>query len=1162
MEEVNTPIKTVGAPAIDLQDAAGNPIGGRDEAAQLSLTSDLSKLDPIPNDGWKPESLSLSNAADFNYPPEASEFLFLNDISGTMNYRAQVEYQGRPFRLVVDIDNHKSLIAAALLRKLGYPVDSPQLYRNLRLRFKDLKSMDEFVENFALETGFSRDSWIVKKNEKSFTLDLKDVNLEYPRIIVPLYYEGKINQEWVAGRRAMRALLIPLKLTDIRLSVDSLNIFPWEFGRIFNGGIVIRHPYAKAFQESTFEDFKWIARKIVLFSEEELRAIVNEVRFDRDATALLFEKIKSQRNQLVARFNLEPELNEMRKNGLKVPAIEFKVDTNLTIDHVKKGKILENDPKIAGRFTYGDPDSPLRWAEIKHYFRMEVIAQGIRVLTDEVNKKLQIFTISEGVDKHRQGLIDMILVHFKENPNQPYVVPVAAWSQPLGGLNLSATRSVVTGTYYGSDSASLPQIVDTFAVGASVSRFGGVEGVQLLKNASFTAGVSYQRNYTHVRPIATSLKEVKKMTWKHLFVPGFMKGASKSLKWTELRKKLTHFTAEYSHQERQYVKDFAAYETAMATHKTSPSKTPPVIPAAPEVKTLFERIVEVKWTEDRPIPEMSADPENPADLRGIENIFVAATLKTFISDIRDNEIFTITDSLVNQVSPQVRIPITTIAGMGIADLVGGNIASRISPSVGVSVTGQYAILKRTMMIRHGDQFEIYDTRMKTRMFGGQVDFNAWIQLAKVATQSKKGNIDTQAMRLDLTLVTDKEKLQDENLDRDRKKLLYALADLFQKNEIDTAEEMAPAYAVHHDMKGALKSAKVLFWNWATYAETHQVKITPPADLEHSYNPDQVARTLFSARKMNLNGKNPYGLLGQVVNRVAGTNGLLDSGGSQNPSNTFLGSANWSQVRSEAEITPGSDWKPILTFEDHYAGWYLSRDRLLAILDRLEGEVKELNLGAKTFKREAFAATKQLQAYDIRSSVLIYPSGVKKIGELLTTPRSRSELLYTLLGMLQKDDVRNNCQIYFKGGLHEVELARFESESVLNDSKAWHHCIQPWMRKIMRAVRNIPDESDRAAYIKWLTDTSYVLEKNVDLSRFLNKVGKENFFLQIKVSGFRTQDENGDSGNVDDGYMPDTIGSLGKEAYLGAFRDLVVHTKGDEWRISDYELQGRYFGDGL
>lgn len=1201
-EEQMMPIKTTGAPAIDLV-YGGKPID-RDEATDLVKHGvDLSTLDPLPSDPWQPTPLSFSNAEKFNYPPNGSQVDFKNDISPKGNYRGQVEYNGSPFRIVIDMDSHQYLMNAAMLRKLGYPVDMPKRYQRLQLRFTTLDEMKNFIENFAFETGFSRDRWLVSVDEKNLTVSLKDVNLEYPRIDVQQLYDGKFDTDWIAGRRAMRALIIPLMLLDIRLSEDSINIFPWEFSRILAEHIVLKHPDVQWFKETTYEDARWIARKIANLSKDDLRSIVAEAKFPEDISAILLEKITARRNHMVKMFSLGSELASSLEKLPYTP--------NLTIGEVKKGKVLqEYYPDYAQRFTVGDPDSPLRWNELRHYVRMEAIAQGIRVITDKVNKELQVFTTTKGIENHKQNFLDAIMNHFKDHPNEPYVVPLKPWFQPLGGFNVNASRSLVTGTYYGSDS-NKAQLVDNFTVGAGLGTFGGIDGNTHLQNVGFSASVNYQRTYTHVRPLVASLEEVKKEKWKSLFVPGFMRSTSKVLSWKNIKKKFDLFREKYYEAQAKWIKELPAatdaykkkaeayealktrtctargyrppFEECVRLAKLFPKQFPgiypePAPPTPIDTRELYLSIIGHPLPDEKELPpfiEETIDPSEsggdpavatrgkPSKLPdGLEDPEVVRILTDFLDDIRDNEVFTITDSFVNQVSPQVQIPLTTFIGMGAVDLLGSALFNKISPSVGVSVTGEWAVVKRLMFMRKGDQFEIYDNKMNTRALGAGMNFSAWIQLAKVAAQKKTGVANTDALMLDLSSITDKEKSGDEKLAKDRKKLLLALADLFMKNEIDTAEEVAPSYAIRHDLTGKSRNAKVLMWNWATYAETNKVKIKPPVDLLNRYDAEKEARTLFSARKMNLDGKSPYGLVGQVLSKAVGVNGLLDGGGNLNPSGTFLGSSNWSQVRAEAEITDGRDFKPTLTFEDHYGGWYLKKDKLLRILDRFQAEVNDLNLGSAIFRRDAFLSTEVLQAYDIRSSVVLYPSGVKKLQDILLKPTSRQGLLLSLLDMMDQEDYRKRCRKYFEKKGIEPELEEFEKLSSEDGRRVWNRCIEPWMRKVMRHVRRVPKPNEKQKTIEWLSDTMSILDKHVGLSRFLGEIGKENFFMQIKVSGFRTKDENGDRGNVEDGYVTDTIGSIQTPLSLGAFRDFNVYTNGIEWKISDYELQARYFGDGL
>ncbi len=1181
-DEYPMAIKTTGAPAIDLM-YQGKAID-RDEATDIAKRGiDLSTLDSAPHDLWKPVSLPLSNAEKFNYPPEGAQVVFQNDVSPKGNYRGQVTYYGRPFRIIIDMDNHQYLMNAAMMRKLGYPVDMPKRYQQLSIRFTNIKTMEGFIDNFAFETGFSRDVWLKAVDAKNLIVTLQDVNLEYPRIDVPQLYEGKFDTDWIAGRRAMRGLIIPLMLLDIRLSEDSVNIFPWEFSRILAEHIMLKYTDVQWFKETTYEDARWAARKISKLTKEDLRLIVTEARLPEDISALLLEKITARRNHMVQMFNLSGELPS---SEVKLPYV-----TDLTLGQIKNGKALqEKYPGYAPRFTFGDPKSPLAWNEIKHYVRMQGITLGINYLVDKANKQLQLFTPNQGLENHKQDFLDAITKHFKEKPTEPYVVPLKPWAQPLAGVNLNASRSLVTGTFFGSNS-NKAQLVDTFSVGASVGVFGGIDGNTYLKNFGFGASVNYQRNYTHVRPLVASLEEVKNARWSSLFVPGFMKGMSKVLKWKIIKKNFDLFREKYYAAQTEWIKNYPTYkvkfeqdqkeyEVTRARVCTEQGYPPPykdcnldekIYPSPHfqeqlDTRALYAEIIGTPLPEGRSLPPFTdevTEETKPAVLpENLEDSIVLSTLKEFLAEIKDGEVFTITDSFVNQISPQIRIPLTTLMGMGVVDLLGSSLYNKINPSVGVSLTGEYAIVKRLMLMRHGDQFEVYDNRMKTRAFRAGADFTAWIEIAKIAAQKKGGDSNTDAMMLDLTSITDQDRANDEKLAGDRKKILQALSSLFIQNETDVAKAVAPPYAVHNDLKGTTKTAKVLIWNWTNYAETNRVKVKPPVDLLGRYDAEKEARTLFSARKMNLNGKNPYGLVGQVINRALGVNGLLDPGTNMNPAGNFLGTSNWSQVRAEAEVTEGRDFSPTLTFEERYAGWYLKKDKLLKILDQFQSEVNDLNLGSPIFRRDVFQSTEMLQAYDIRSNVILYQSGVKKFKDILLGAKSRQELLLNFLTMMNPDDYRKRCTKFFENKGVEPELEAFEKMSSDDGQRSWNRCIQPWMRKIMRHVKNIPVATDKEGTIQWLTDTLFILDKHLDPSRFLARIGKENFFMQIKVSGFRTKDENGDRGNVDDGYVTDTIGTVQKPISLGAFRDLKVFTNGVEWQISDFELQARYFGDGL
>jgi len=721
----------------------------------------------------------------------------------------------------------------------------------------------------------------------------------------------------------------------------------------------------------------------------------------------------------------------------------------------------------------------LRWSEIKHYLKMEGIAQAINVATSAINKKIQVFTTEAGQEKVLKNFASDVTNYCTQqlavNPFQPcrYVVPLKAWAQPLGGLNVSATRSLVTGTYYGSDAKA--QLVDNISIGASIGLFGGITAIQgPWKNVGITASAGYQRSYTHVRPIA-SLSASKNESWKHLYVPGFMKHLGKTI-------------------------------------------------AVP-------------------------DQYSKIDVSKVNDSLVA-----FLAELKDGEVFTITDSYVGQLGPQMTIPLTGLMGAALGEL---------GPTVGVGVTGDWVIMKRVMITRRDNRLEIYDSKINMRALSGNMSLNMWIQLAKAQAQTKRGNATTDATMIDLTPVTDSDQLKDTSKDDARKKIAITLRDVFIHNDIDTAEFYFPPLNLTHQMRGRLKNAKVLMWTWSGYDENHKVKVTLADRADHPSDVDARSRSLYSTRRVRLQGKNPYGLLGQVVSKVSGVNGLLDPGTNLNPSSTFLGKANWSTVRTEAEITEGRDFKPMMILEDFYSGWGVTRDKFIKVMNTITDDVKSLNGGNPLFRAEVFNSTDKIQAYEIRSSTFIYPAGVENMraylqdGTNCIKGKPCRELLVRLIDLTAFDDLRKRCRNYILSEVISSDLDELERIPE-KDKTVWHKCVTPWMRKVIRQVRKAPPRTHKERFVQWTNSITDLILKHADFAHFLHRLGDDNYFFSVSVSGFRTKDENGDQK-----YFTDSIGSIGRPVTLGPFADLeVVDTNGIKWKVSDFETQARYFGNGL
>lgn len=1023
-EEVKIPLSAISQPPANDLIYNGTVIDS-DTAMGLVRTQgfDLSTLDPfvkkitpagiLKNDFWTPDPLPISNADQFEYPTEENVTVDYQDVMDSPDgtYRVQVKHNGKPFRLIVDPDNHQALASAALLRKLGYPVDSPQWYKTLKLRFPNKEKYDLFLSDLPYFAHFLAETWVTEKNEETLTLTLKDVNLESPRIYVPTFYLGRIDKEAIGSARATRAMIGALALLNYQNSSLSLNIYSWELGRIVNEEIVLDHLAGGVFNGSTdIHDLRWIARKIAKLTRVEINEIIKSAKYPDDVSELLVEKFIARRNQLM-------ELCWSPKTR-PIETQKIKYRTKVNVGSVKKGELTQQHyDGYAMKLSVDDPESPLRWKQLKHFIKLEVIAQAIVAANDWLNKKIQIQSPQSGVEARQKERVDDFIKYLVDNncalvACQPYVMPVTVWSKPFGGFNFALDRSIVTGTYYGSDSKI--QLVDTLSVGANAGTIAGIDGIKsLMDKFGATAVVGYQRAFTHVRPMP-SLEATKKEPWKNLVTPLYFKKTTKLLKNTDA----------------------------------------------------------------------SGDGKDET---------VLSALKEFLEDLRDGEVFTITDAFFVQAGANYNYSLLSALGSDF---------SKFAPSVGVGLTGDWAIVKRTMFTRHKDQIEVYENTLKTKAFGPSVSANFWIELAKSDLQLKSGKAHTQALMIDLTPVTDADKQTNADFANDRKNILSSVRSILRKNDVDLAQGLYPTFTLDHKLNSAKKNAKVALWNWAGYKENHLVTLTPPEGTDE--------RTLFSTRKLRLRGSNPYGLFGQGLSKVTNIPGLLDSGPNQNPSGTIFGRSSFSSVRTDAELTEGTEFKPVIFLQDTFSGWSISKNKMLKILTKIENDVKDFIDGNPIFRKDVFNSTKKFQSYELQSTVFVHPAGVKKLMESIKKSKRGQRLL------------------------SEAELE--------------------------------PSIKHRRKYLIWLNKIVHRMSHQMKTSEMMKIIGKENFFFQARLSAFRVGDESGDQAD----YYSDVIGHLLVEEpengdpflSFGPFRDLKVESNGVKWRISNYELEATYYGSGL
>jgi hypothetical protein len=482
-----------GMPAVDLT-IHGKPIDAN-QATRIS-SKELSQLEPVSNLTWQSEPLSLEDSS-IHYPKDGTEFVFdpvqSYFSSSKFLYRMNLtsKEDGQIYRVVAGYRSHNAPPLAALLRKLGYPVQTPKHFKNVVIRFPDLQTREDFIDHFTLVVGsFTR--WLVTKPKDESILVMRDLVVEPSDQMFPYHWGALVRNQRrddIRHMRSHRALVVPWYLLDI---YERVNLFSWEMGRIMDESVYLpNYLYAQPFNgETTYEDSRWIARKIAKLTRRDWEEIIALGHFPKEVEELVLEKTVSRRNHMVKLFDLEDET--------PIPELPFK--KNVNNETVKDSKLTKDKFEgCAHDFTMQDPKSPLRVPEIARFGIMQAINYGIQTGVTELNKLLTFNSIDKIAQKHQEDLFKRFLNYFFDNPGKPFVQPLQTYGGFFGGLVVNASREPVTGTYYGSDSKV--QLVDSISIGGTLNFFLALEPVPLGMLPMFNPNVNVIRSYVHVRPI-------------------------------------------------------------------------------------------------------------------------------------------------------------------------------------------------------------------------------------------------------------------------------------------------------------------------------------------------------------------------------------------------------------------------------------------------------------------------------------------------------------------------------------------------------------------------------------------------------------------------------------------------------------------------------------
>lgn len=281
----------------------------------------------------------------------------------------------------------------------------------------------------------------------------------------------------------------------------------------------------------------------------------------------------------------------------------------------------------------------------------------------------------------------------------------------------------------------------------------------------------------------------------------------------------------------------------------------------------------------------------------------------------------------------------------------------------------------------------------------------------------------------------------------------------------------------------------------------------------------------------------------------------DNSGS-NPGNSFLGSGEYSTWQTQAETTKGRESKPVTSVEHHFNGWTMSSGTFNKIVDGIEKKVKPLNLDKPLIRRDEFATMKELQFYDLSTKLVIYQAGMDNLTARVL-PNVSMDTLYSQLAEIEgREELGIWCHQQEPwgpfGGNDPANRDFYRSQFIYKVQVGFEtkeYCGKPWMMEIFKLHEQRPSKNEDKMI--WDTRLARIVEINLPFEKVLKWIGKDNYFFQVNIQGFRTNTENGDSA-----YSSDSIGSFDSKLGAGPFSDFANQTN-----IMVSELQARYLSEG-
>jgi hypothetical protein len=404
-----------------------------------------------------------------------------------------------------------------------------------------------------------------------------------------------------------------------------------------------------------------------------------------------------------------------------------------------------------------------------------------------------------------------------------------------------------------------------------------------------------------------------------------------------------------------------------------------------------------------------------------------------------------------------------------------------------------------------------------------------------------------------------------------------VASLLRSNSDAELRANYPFYLLQHNVDEMDWKVRFLFIQTKDMEEKHRVRVQPPVEEEHPFDPAAFERTFYSFRKLSRTGFNYFSVLSNLASAATEGEGSISAGNGDNPAYSPSGNAHWTEIYSDAELTKGKEYQPITISRETWAGWAISQKNLFKIFDAIESRLKNLRqfgVNMPPIHRDTFASTEKLEFYNISTNTIFYPKGVNRIVGALFPKVDPESYQPGFIEKFSSDKMSAGDKQVFDtvvswvGGPAEyLQLCEKnfnpDGGSGRSTFAVWkgniYNCLLPWMSQVLMMRRSLPAKSNREGQLEWQTKLMGTLLEQIPLPALMKVAKKDGFFLQIQVNGFRKGDheaKNSEEQELIASYVSDSIGTADQYAGAGALADLADQTK-----ITNYELGGKFFSGG-